>query len=108
MTPFVHPRLDEPVEAIGGRYGFFAEATLPLDGRVLLYLAGWAVADSTCCGVGGCAYALVPGWIISLHHDKSPDGQAISRVEPIRAPAVQQRLRRILSEKAGVSQVVFL
>jgi len=108
MKEFVHPPLDEPVAAIGGRYVFTAEGQLPLDGRVLLYLAGWAVADATCCGVGGCAYALVPGWIIDLRQGVSPDGRAVSRVEPIKAPAMQQRLRRLLIETTGVSQVVFV
>ena len=46
MKDFIHPRLDEPVVAIGGRYVFTAEGQLPVDGRVLLYLAGWAVADN--------------------------------------------------------------
>lgn len=108
MKDFVHPRLDEPVAAIGGRYVFTAEGQLPVDGRTLLYLAGWAVADATCCGAGGCAYALVPGWIEALRYRTSPDGRAVSRVAPIGAPAVRQRLSRLLIEKTGVAQVVFL
>ena len=60
----VHLPLDEEVTAIGGSYRLVKEERLSIDGREVLYIVGHGVFDTTCCGAGGCAYAIVPGYII--------------------------------------------
>ena len=61
LQDFIHPNLGQEITAIGGHYVFNNERRLSFDGRDVLYLVGYAVVDTSCCGVGGCAYAMVPG-----------------------------------------------
>jgi hypothetical protein len=105
---YVHQPLNRKVTAIGGHYVFVKEARLPFEGRDLLYLVGHAAFDTSCCGAGGCAYALVPGFVLNLKGEKARDGPAISDVEPIQDEATQQRVRRLLERTEVVHQVVFL
>jgi hypothetical protein len=104
---FVHPELGREVTAIGGHYVFGKEIRLPYNGRKLLYFVGYAVLDSTCCGVGGCAYVLVPGFIRQWKYKKNQDDCFISKMDPIRDPAVQKDVRRLIQKKEMVFQVTF-
>jgi len=105
---YVHRPLNQEVTAIGGHYLLVKEARLPFEGREVLYLVGHAAFDTTCCGVGGCAYGLVPGFVVSWKHRNSDQGLAVSGVEPIRDARTQQDLQRLLQKQELVHQVVFL
>ncbi len=50
--PFLHPELNREITAIGGHYIWVKEGRLPFGDREVLYLVGYAVLDTTCCGVG--------------------------------------------------------
>lgn len=104
---FVHPQLGREVTAIGGHYVFGKEIRLPYNGRELLYFVGYAVLDSTCCGVGGCAYVLVPGFLRQWKYKKNPDDCFISKMDPIRDHSVQKDIRRLIQKKEMVFQVTF-
>jgi hypothetical protein len=104
---YVHPELHQEVTAIGGHYMFVKEACLPFRGREVLYLVGYAVFDTTCCGPGGCAYALVPGYVVQWKHSTDQDGRAVSLVEPIRDEAVQREIARCIERVDMVHQVQF-
>ena len=104
---FVHPRLGREVTAIGGHYVFGKEIRLPYNGRDLLYFVGYAVLDSTCCGVGGCAYVLVPGFIRQWIYKKNQGDCYISKMDPIRDHSVQKDVRRLIQKKEMVFQVTF-
>jgi len=104
---FVHPELGREVTAIGGHYVFGKEIRLPYNGRELLYFVGYAVLDSTCCEVGGCAYVLVPGFIRQWKYKKNQDDCVISKMDPIRDLAVQKNIRRLIQKKEMVFQVTF-
>jgi len=112
MTPhmlgqdYVHPKLGQEITAIGGHYVFGKEIRLPYDGREVLYFLGYAVLNSTCCGVGGCAYALVPGFIFDWKYKKTDD-TFVSKIEPIHDLSVQQKIRRLIQRKEMVYQVNF-
>lgn len=108
MAEYVHQRLDQEITAIGGTYILVKEVRLPFNGREILYLVGHAAFDTTCCGAGGCAYALVPGYILSWKDRADKDGRAISRVEPVRDRDVQERIRHRIETKEVVQQVTFL
>jgi hypothetical protein len=73
-----------------------------------LYLIGHAAFDTACCGVGGCAYGLVPGFILSWKKKMAGDGLAVSLVEPIHDNDVQEQVRRLIERDEGVHQVSFL
>jgi hypothetical protein len=104
---FVHPDLGREVTAIGGHYVFGKEIRMPYNGRELLYLVGYAVLDSSCCGVGGCAYVLVPGFLRQWKYEKNQDDRLISKIEPIREPSVQKDIRRLIRKREMVFQVTF-
>jgi hypothetical protein len=108
MTSFyVHRPLGETVEAIGGSYRLVKEERLPFEGRDVLYLVGHALFDSTCCGVGGCGYALVQGHVGGWRTTTSADGLPMTEVEPIDDEALRDRIRRALVEREKVQQVNF-
>ena len=107
-TPeFTHPRLGQEVTAIGGHYVFGKEIRMPFRGREILYFVGYAVLDSTCCGVGGVAYVLVAGFIQQWKFKKNQTESFISQIEPIGDPVVQKDVSRMIRQKEMVHQVSF-
>jgi hypothetical protein len=107
-TEYVHQELNQEVTAIGGRYLLVKEGRLPFQGREVLYLVGHAAFDTTCCGVGGCAYALVPGFIQDWKSGTNEDGLTVSQVESIHDTNAQQKLQRLIQKQEMVHQVIFL
>ena len=95
------------VRSISGGYEFEREGNLQIDGRKVLYVVGNAVVDSSCCGVGGCRYALVPGYVRQFKTRQDEQGLWISEVEPIIDMATRQEITRVLKEKEIVQQVQF-
>ena len=95
------------VRSISGGYEFEKEGNLQIDGREVLYVVGNAVVDSSCCGVGGCRYALVPGYVRQFKTRQDDHGLWISEVEPIIDMATRQEITRVLKEKEIVQQVQF-
>jgi hypothetical protein len=104
---YVHQELNQDIAAIGGHYVLTREVRLPFHGREVLYLVGCAVVDTSCCGAGGCAYALVPGFILEWKSQTDGDGLAVSQVEPIRDKALQREIGRLIKEAEPVHQVTF-
>jgi hypothetical protein len=104
---YVHQELNQEITAIGGHYALTKEVRLPFRGREVLYLVGCAVVDTSCCGAGGCAYALVPGFILEWKSQTDGDGLAVSRVEPIRDEAIQREIGRLIEKAEPVHQVTF-
>jgi hypothetical protein len=105
---YVHQPLNQEVTAIGGHYVLVKEARLLCLGREVLYLVGHAAFDTTCCGTGGCAYVLVPGFITSWKSRVNPGGLAVSQVEPIRDNSIQELVRKLIGKKEVVQQIRFL
>jgi len=108
IQEYVHQLLGQEVTAIGGHYVLVKEVRLPFQGREVLYLLGHAAFDATCCGAGGCAYALVPGFVLSWKHRDQADGLAVSELEPIRDPRARQEIQRSIEKQEVVQQVMFL
>jgi hypothetical protein len=104
---FVHPLLGQEVTAIGGHYVFGKEIRMPFRRREILYYVGYAVLDSTCCGVGGAAYVLVAGFIKQWKFKKNQTDSFISQIDPISNPADRKEVSRIIRKKEMVHQVSF-
>ena len=105
---FVHPVLGEEQESVTGRYAFTNETRLEMDGREVLVLVGYGVADTSCCGTGGCGYALVPGFVVRWKHAAAEGGRAVSEVEPVADPATRKRIEEAVRKTEVVQQVNFL
>lgn len=108
LAEYVHQELNREIAAIGGYYVLVKESWIPFQGRAILYLIGHAAFETTCCGTGGCAYALVPGFVEEWKKRANQEGLAISQIEPITDSHTQQRVRRTLMDIEPVHQVLFL
>jgi hypothetical protein len=106
-TEYVHQELNQEVTAIGGHYVLVKEDRLPFRSQEILYLVGHAAFDTACCGVGGCAYALVPGFVLAWKYRMNEDGLAVSQVVAIRDEAIQRDVRRLVERREMVHQTVF-
>ena len=104
---FVHPELGREITAIGGHYVFSKELRLPYLGREILYFLGYAVLDSSCCGIGGCAYVLVAGIVRQWKYKTDQNEASLSQVEPIRDEMVQKEVCRVIQQREAVFQVTF-
>jgi hypothetical protein len=107
ILDFVHPELGREITAIGGHYVFVKEICLPYRSREILYFVGYAVLDSTCCGVGGCAYVLVAGFITQWKYKADQRAATLSQIEPIRDELIQKEVRALIRKKEMVYQVNF-
>ena len=108
LLDFAHPKLNEGVSAIGGEYQFTAERQIDVDGRPLLYYTGFFMIDRSCCGISGCAYALVAGFVREWKFRINDCGRPVSRVAPVRSPDLQKRVAAMIQQQDPLMQVSFL
>ena len=104
---YTHVDLNKEVESISGHYTLDAENVLKHNGRDVLYLIGHAVMDSSCCGVGGCRYALVPGYLIEWKNKKDDAGNPVSEVEPISDDKSKSEIQSMIMETEVINQIQF-
>ncbi len=107
LRDHTHLQLNQEVTAIGGHYVLTKEESIPYNGRKVLYVLGYAMFDTTCCGSGGCSYAIVPGFIENWKIKKNEEGSPISEVEPITDPNIQKEIRLLIEKRETVTQVNF-
>ncbi len=106
--PFPHDELNREVDAIAGHYVITAEHRVPYEGRELLYLVGYGIVDTSCCGTGGCGYALVPGFVVTWKDSVDDRGRRVSQVEPVRDEDQRREIERWIRGRELVTQVQFL
>ncbi|MCP4577248.1 MAG: hypothetical protein GY846_13305 [Deltaproteobacteria bacterium] len=99
--------LNKEIRSISGGYELVVEGKLHIDGKEVLYVVGNAVVDSSCCGAGGCRYALVPGYVREFKTRRDEQGLWVSEVEPIVERKTRQEITRILKDMEIVQQVQF-
>ena len=107
MIDYVHPELNAEITAIGGHYVLTEEIRMPFKRQSLLYFVGHAVFDTSCCGVGGCGYALVPGFVLQWKYKNTESGHFVSRLKPIRDQTIQKDVKRLIEKREIVHQVHF-
>ena len=105
---YTHFGLNEEHTSITGHYVVTSEVRLPFHGREVLYLTGYSVVDSSCCGVGGCGYALIQGYILNWKERKNADGFDQTIYEPIRDPFIKDELSQVINQRETVTQVNFM
>ena len=104
---YTHPALNEEITAIGGYFVLIKENRLQRGPRDVLYYIGYAVVDTSCCGLGGTAFASVAGYIHDWQYRRNAEGRPVSRIEPIGNEAVKRELGRGIKASEGVVQVNF-
>jgi hypothetical protein len=100
-------QLNKEVTSISGWYKLHKEGILDHGGRRFLYAVGDAVIDSSCCGTGGCRYAVVPGSLVSWKSGTNDNGLSTSIVKPVTDKTIKRELSKLLSKKEEVTQVQF-
>lgn len=108
LRDFSHPELNVQVTAIGGSYFMLKESRMQLGDEELLYLVGTAIFDTTCCGTGGCAYALVPGMVCNWQYKTDEHGRPVSRVRPVSGERLRKKIRELIFKAESVHQVDFI
>ncbi len=99
--------MGEEVTAIGGHYVPEREERIEVDGREVIYLVGYGVVDTSCCGQGGARYALVPGYIRKWKYTSNEDGQEVSEVELVTSEAEMKEIKTSINERELLNQVNF-
>lgn len=96
------------VESISGRYTIMREEVLEVDGKKLLYVLANASVDSSCCGTGGVYYAIVPGYVVGERVKTDEDSPEKTAVRPVRDEDERKRIEKMIMQKEGVGQAIFL
>lgn len=102
---FKHPIIGQEIESISSVYAYTHEKRLDFENREVLCFIGYAVTNNSCCGAGGCMFALVAGFINEYSVKKDGDN-GISVVVPVNDEQTQKHITACL-QKEGVSQVQF-
>ncbi len=105
---FSHPELNEQITAIGGSYFLLKETRIWFEADEVLYLVGAAIFDTSCCGAGGCAYALVPGFIRKWRYTTDKNGRPVSGVAPVFEERKKKKIREMIFKQESVLQVDFM
>lgn len=104
---YAHSELNKEVYSIAGYYIPQKEVKLKYNNREVLYVVGLGVIDSSCCGVGGCRYALVPGYLVNWKNKTNGDDLPVSDVESISDEETRRDITQIISAKENITQIEF-
>jgi hypothetical protein len=107
MRHYTHGPLGREIEAIAGYYVIEAEDRVPFEGREVLVATGHMVLDNSCCGVGGCGFAVIPGYVLRWKGSKNERDEPVSEIEPVREDREKDALRRLVLASDRVQQVSF-
>ena len=107
MNQYTHRPPGHEVQSISGHYVINEEKRIPFQGREVLVATGGFVVDSSCCGTGGCGFALVPGYVVRWKASRNEEGEPVTEIEPIQDAQAKQALRTLIQESEKVPQVNF-
>ena len=104
---YTHEKLKEEVRFIAGYYLPEEEKRFSYNGREVLYIIGFGAIDNSCCGTGGCRYALVPGYILKWKDRTNEDGRPISEIETIKDEDSRAEITGIIRGQETITQIDF-
>ena len=107
MKTYIHKELDQEVRSISGEYRFISEERLPCRGKEALCLVGVGQVDNSCCGVTGCIFVRIPGYIVAWQNGLDDGGRPTTDVEPITDEREQEEITRLLQQTYPSAQVYF-
>lgn len=108
MTRIYTHEINKEIRSIGGRYEFEREGSINLGDGEILYAVGNAVLESSCCGLWGCRYVLVAGYVMRLKFAFDDDGNPLSEVIPIDDDGLQNQISAMMKKLEGATQVIFV
>lgn len=108
MLSYRHKEIGKEIKTISGYFAFLEEICLNIKGRNILCAVGVAIIDNSCCGIGGCEFVEVSGYILSWKFELDQLGHFISKVEPIDGEEEKREIRSILEKLYPHSQINFM
>jgi hypothetical protein len=97
---------DAEIETISGHFTVEKEKCLAYRNRTVLCVIGMGTIDRSCCGIGGCRYAMIPGYV-KKWKKKNEAGLIVSEVEPISNESEKKEISNMLKEDEIVTQTNF-
>lgn len=107
MPSYVHKDMGMEIRTISGFFTYLEECRLDFRGREVLYVMGVGVIDNSCCGVGGCSFIEVPGYIVAWKNNVDRAGQFISIIELVESDEEKDEIKKALNKHYPHSQVNF-
>jgi hypothetical protein len=107
VKEYIHQPLEQEITAIGGHYTVTEEVRFPFEGKEILYVKGYALMDTSCCGLKGCAFVYVKGFLVDWKFRKNQEGLELSLVEPVDNERIRSKIRMRIQEKEVFHQVQF-
>ena len=107
IREFTHVEIGQEIESISGYFKVDKEIRFTLGNQEVLGIIANAVWDRSCCGMGGCRYAIVPGRIVGYKTKMNEKGQSVSEVEAINDEEMQKEIKRLIEADEFVQQVNF-
>lgn len=107
MRQYTHLPLGQEINSISGYYVTETEKRVSFGVREVLVATGHMRIDNSCCGVTGCGFAVVPGYILRWKESTNDNGEPVSEVEPVRDAEQRDTLRNLILKAEMVQQVNF-
>ena len=107
MQLYIHKDIGKEMTTISGYYTYLEEEQMNIQGRDVLYAVGVGIVDNSCCGVGGCLFIEVPGYIVVWKSDVDEDGHSISCIDSIELEEEKNRIKQAIHELYPNAQVRF-
>jgi hypothetical protein len=105
---YTHQELEKEVNFLAGYYIPLKESRLDYKGRDVLFVSGTSVVESSCCsGPGGCAYAIVPGYVLKWKSKTNDAGLPVTEVESISDKEERREIAAAIKDAEFVGNVDF-
>jgi hypothetical protein len=107
MHLYIHKDVGKERKTISGYYTYIEEKQMNIQGRDVLYAVGVGIVDNSCCGVGGCLFIEIPGYIVAWKSDVDEEGHSISCIDSIELEEEKNRIKQAIHELYPNAQVRF-
>ncbi len=107
VREYTHLEPGLEVEGLSGHYTVDKEIKLEVGEREVLIILGSAMWDKSCCGIGGCRFATIPGYIVDYKARTNNAGEPVSDVEVIDDEVLQKQIKKQIEASEYVQQVNF-
>ncbi|MBW2061979.1 MAG: hypothetical protein JRI95_10515 [Deltaproteobacteria bacterium] len=106
IRKYIHLEPGEEVESISGHYEVEKELRFSVGDREVLCVLGYTAWDKSCCGVGGCRYIMVPGYIVNYKNQKDDHGLFTTEVEMINDQDEKKKIKELIKDTGEYVQMV--
>jgi len=107
IRSYIHKEIDQQINTISGYMMYLEEIQLNFRGRNVLCVIGVGVVDNACCGIGGCTFIEVPGFVVSWKNSVDMSSRVMSEIESIKSEMDKSEIKLMLDRLYPHSQISF-